>query len=420
MTFQHSTDAEETPTSNEQEAVPKPLRDILDGPIDTKLQLLKHHADMARLLAEEILEEDVEALAGERHSRNCPSGKSLQRWGYNPGSIWIDGEKVPIEIPRLRNKEKKEEHTLESYQAMKEAEVGKELTDSILLGLSQGDYGRVSSQFIDGFGLSQSSVSRRFQERAQKALEEFESRSLEEENFLALWIDGKHVAGEQMIICMGVTEAGYKKVLGFTQATTERHEPIKELLRELINRGLTFEEGILCVIDGSRGLRKAVGEVFGECVEIQRCQWHKRKNVVSYLPKADQKKWRGKLQRAYEEPTYEAAKERLTSLHAELQQINRKAARSLMEGLEETLTLHRLGVFEELGRSLKTTNCIESLNEKVEGYTSNVKRWHHSPQRHRWMALSLLEAESGMRRLTGYRDLPKLKKALKETTPARE
>jgi len=164
---------------------------------------------------------------------------------------------------------------------------------------------------------------------------------------------------------MGVTEKGYKKVLGFTQATTERHEPIKELLGDLIDRGLTFEEGILCVIDGSRGLRKAVGEVFGECVEIQRCQWHKRENVVSYLPKAYQKEWRGKLQRAYQEPTYEAAKERLTGLRAELEQINRKAARSLMEGLEETLTLHRLGVFEELGRSLKTTNCIESLNEKV-------------------------------------------------------
>ena len=158
MTSQHSTAAEETPTSKDREA----LRDALDRPIDTKLQLLKHHADMARLLAEEILEEDVEALAGERHSRNCPSGKPLQRWGYNPGSIQIDGEKVPIEIPRLRDKDAEEEHTLESYQAMKEAEVGKKLTDSILLGLSQGEYGRVSSQFVDGFGLSQSSVSRRF------------------------------------------------------------------------------------------------------------------------------------------------------------------------------------------------------------------------------------------------------------------
>jgi putative transposase len=130
-------------------------------------------------------------------------------------------------------------------------------------------------------------------------------------------------------------EEGYKKVLGFTQATTERHEPIVELLRELLDRGLSFEEGILCVVDGGRGLRKATREVFGKRAEIQRCQWHKRKNVISYLPKADQKKWRKKLQRAYQEPTYEAAKERLTGLHAELEQINRKAANSLMEGLEE-------------------------------------------------------------------------------------
>lgn len=133
-------------------------------------------------------------------------------------------------------------------------------------------------------------MSRRFQKRAQQALEEFEGRSLKEDNFLALWIDGKHVAGEQMIICMGVTEAGYKKVLGFTQATTERHEPIVELLRDLLDRGLSFEEGMLCVVDGGRGLRKAIREVFGKRAEIQRCQWHKRENVVSYLPKADQKK----------------------------------------------------------------------------------------------------------------------------------
>lgn len=217
-----------------------------------------------------------------------------------------------------------------------------------------------------------------------------------------------------------MTEKGYKKVLGFTQATTERHEPIVELLRGLFDRGLSFEEGILCVVDGGRGLHKAIEEVFGNCAEVQRCQWHKRENVISYLPKADQKKWRKKLQLAYQEPTYEAAKERLTDLHAKLEQINRKADNSLREGLEETLTPHRLGLFEELGRSLKTTNCIENLNEQVEGYTDNVKRWHHVSQGHWWMALSLLEAESRMCRLTGYKDLPKLKRAPKEAIPDRE
>jgi len=412
MTTQASTDAEETPTA-------ETLHEALDGPIDTKLRLIQHHAKMARLLAEEVLDEEVASLAGERYSRK-EDGNPFRRWGSNSGSIRIDGEKVPIDVPRVRDTDAEEERSLESYQAMKSAEVGPEMVRAILLGLSQGDYQEVASQFVDGFGLSQSSVSRQFQERAQQALEEFESRSLEEENFLALWIDGKRVAGEQMIVCMGVTEEGYKKVLGFTQATTERAEPVKELLRDLIERGLSFEDGILCVIDGSKGLRKAIDEVFGERAEVQRCQWHKRKNVVGYLPKADQKTWRSRLQRAYQESTYEAAKERLTDLHAELQQINRAAARSLQEGLEETLTLHRLGLFDELGKSLKTTNCIESLMGDVGEYIDGVKRWHHSPQRHQWMALAVLEAENGFRRLDGYEDLPRLQAALKETIPDEE
>jgi transposase-like protein len=241
-----------------------------------------------------------------------------------------------------------------------------------------------------------------------------------------LWVDGKHVAGEQMIVCMGVTETGYKKVLGFTQATTENARPIKEMLRGLIERGLTFDEGIFCVVDGAKGLRKALDEVFGQCAQVQRCQWHKRENVVSYLPKTDQSRWRKKLQRAYNaeisacEPTYEAAKERLLRLHGELEQTGRKAAGSLREGLEETLTLHRLGLFEELGRNLKTTNGIENLMGQVQQRIVKVKRWHHSPQRHRWMALALLEGESRMRRLTGYRHLPKLKRALKNAIPDRE
>ena len=211
MDSQRSTDAEETPTTETSRS--ETLREALNGPIDTKLRLIQHHAKMARLLAEEVLDEEVESLAGERYSRK-EEGNPFRRWGSNSGSIRIDGEKVPIDVPRVRDTDAEEERSLESYQAMKSAEVGPELTKAILLGLSQGDYQQVASQFIDGFGLSQSSVSRQFQERAQKALEEFESRSLEEENFLALWIDGKRIAGEQMIVCMGVTESGYKKVLG--------------------------------------------------------------------------------------------------------------------------------------------------------------------------------------------------------------
>jgi Transposase, Mutator family. len=185
----HSSPDDETPTA-------ETLREVLDGPIDTKLRLIPHHAKMARLLAEEILDEEVESLAGERYSRKG-DGNPFRRWGSNSGSIRIDGEKVPIEVPRVRDTEAEEERSLEGYQAMKGAEPGPGLMKAILLGLSQGDYQEVASQFVDGFGLSQSSVSRRFQERAQQALEEFENRSLEEENFLALLTHGKRVAGEQ-------------------------------------------------------------------------------------------------------------------------------------------------------------------------------------------------------------------------------
>ena len=188
---QHSPGAEETP-------IPESIRHLLDQPIDVKLHLLQHHAQMARLLAGEILEEEVESLAGEKYSRDKPHDGRYSRWGTNSGSIRIDGERVPIDVPRVRDVEAGEERPLQSYQAMKQARVPDELVETVLLGLAQGDYERVASQFVDGFGLSQSSVSRRFQKRAEKALREFENRSLESDNFLALWIDGKHVAGERV------------------------------------------------------------------------------------------------------------------------------------------------------------------------------------------------------------------------------
>ena len=222
---------------------------------------------------------------------------------------------------------------------------------------------------------------------------------------MAMIIDAFREAGKQMVVALGVTESGQKISLGFVEASTEHHEPVKGLLRDLLDRELSYDQGILFVTDGAGGLHKAIREIFSGYALIQRCQWHKRENIVGYLPKFDRKKWRRKLRRAYRKPTYEEAKSALKDLHAE-------AARSLQEGLEQTLTLHRLGVFEEVGRSLKTTNAIENLNSLVGEYIGNVKRWHHSEQRARWFALGLLEAEQRMNRIAGYEELPKLRKAL--------
>jgi transposase-like protein len=386
------------------------LEELEEKPWEVKLALLQHHLELARIFVNELLEEEVEEKAGERYSHD---DSRFSRWGKNPGSVRIGEEKVPITVPRMIDTDTEKTCSPERYHEMKELPpmTGK-MQEALLLGLSQGDYERVASSFVGGVGLSQSAVSERFIERSAKALEEFETRSLEDLDLTALIVDAKHVAGEQMVVALGVTAGGRKIPLSFEEASTEHHEPVKSLLRELIDRGLSYDQGLLFVTDGARGLHKAIREIFSGYALIQRCQWHKRENIVGYLPKSDRKKWRRKLRRAYQKPTYEKARSALEKLHAELQEINRSAARSLQEGLEETLTLHRLGVFEEVGRSLKTTNAIENLNSLVEEYIGNVKRWHHSEQRARWFALGLLEAEQRMNRIAGHEDLPKLRKAL--------
>jgi len=386
------------------------MEELKEKTFEVKLALLQHHLQLARIFVQELLEEEVEEKAGQRHSHD---DRRFSRWGSNPGSVRIGEEKVPVKVPRMIDTETEKTCSPERYQQMKELpEMSDKMQEAILLGLSQNDYERVASKFVDGFGLSQSAVSERFIERSAKALEEFETRSLEEVDLVAMIIDAKHVAGKQMVVALGVTAGGRKIPLGFVEASTEHHEPVKSLLRDLLDRGLSYDQGILFVTDGASGLHKAIREIFSGYALIQRCQWHKRENIVGYLPKADRKKWRRKLRRAYREPTYKEAKSALKDLHAELQQVNRSAARSLQEGLEQTLTLHRLGVFEEVGRSLKTTNAIENLNSLVGEYIGNVKRWHHSKQRARWFALGLLEAEQRMNRIAGYEDLPRLRDAL--------
>jgi putative transposase len=200
--------------------------------------------------------------------------------------------------------------------------------------------------------------------------------------------------------------------LGFVQTATENARVCSAFLRELVERGLRVDAGLLCVVDGAKGLRTAITSVFGAPTPVQRCQWHKRENVVAYLPESHRIPWRRKLQAAYEKPTYAEARAALLRLHPDLRLLNESAARSLLEGLEETLTLHRLGVFPQLGRSLKTTNCLESLNSLVEQRVGKVDHWRTSDQKQRWLAAALLDIEPRLRRLKGFRALPLLRQAL--------
>ena len=184
------------------------------------------------------------------------------------------------------------------------------------------------------------------------------------------------------------------------------------MLEGLLGRGLKIGDGLICIVDGSKGLRKALYDVFGTKVLVQRCQWHKRENVIGYLPKGMQGSMRRRLQEAYEEPTYEKAKEKLLRIRKDLQEMNRSAVSSLDEGFEETLTLHRLGLFPELGMSFKTTNCMESLMAFIAQKTDKVDYWRSSDQKHRWLAAALLDLEPRLRRVKGYKHLPNLRMAL--------
>ncbi len=179
---------------------------------------------------------------------------------------------------------------------------------------------------------------------------------------------------------------------------------------DLIRRGLRFDQGLLCMIDGAKGFSKAVKDVFGAYVEIQRCCYHKRENVVGHLKKKeDQRRYRQRLQTAYREPDYHKAKQALLDIHADLAGWNNLAANSLMEGMEETLTLQRLGVAGELGQSLRTTNCMENLNSRIGDRLRNVKRWVNTDQLHRWMAMALTEIEPKLHRIPNAEYLPKLR-----------
>jgi transposase-like protein len=388
---------------------------IFRQPINTQLEVLSNHLAICKAVVNSLLEGDVEAKAGPRYAHNKPNGGQYSRWGTNPGSVRIGNQKLPIEVPRIKDNTSGKATNTSLYSRLKDLPAQRqEMVMSVLKGLSMRDYSGVADQLLDSFGLSPASISRSFIERSKKAVEEFERRSFADQRWVGLFVDGKSLASEQMIIALGVTDKGAKKPLAVIQSSTENSRAIKQMLADIVDRGFEFSDGLLAIIDGSKGIYKAVKETFGGCVSIQRCQWHKRENVVSYLPKKRQKTIRAALQRAYSQPDYRKAKQKLQDIASQLKPINKAAYNSLMEGLEETLTIQRLGLHQQFGRSFTTTNCIESINSQVGKYTKKVKRWMDSEQRYRWVIMGLVEAEGKLNRVSGYKHLNKLKEVLKK------
>jgi transposase-like protein len=368
-------------------------------------------------LMELLMEEEVRELVGER-SQPQP-GRTASRWGKERGYCVVMGQKVRVNRPRVRTTDDQEVR-LGSYEMFHRGEpLTETVWEKLMLGLSTRKYGQAVRQFSEAYGLEKSAISEHFIEASRTKLKEMMERRLDKLKLCALLIDATPFAGQQMVAALGISQDGRKTILGIRQGATENATVVGELLGELANRGLDFSEPRLYVLDGGKALHSAVRKYAGESAPIQRCQVHKRRNVLDHLTDEQKPLVAKKLNIAYALEEHAAAKLALEQLQRELMDINPSAARSLGEGLEETLTVHRLHVPPQLRKTLASTNVIESAFSIVERVCSNVKRWHPGDQRERWVGSGLLVAEKQFRRVQGHKQIPNLLRELESLVPSK-
>jgi putative transposase len=364
-----------------------------------------------------LMQEEVRELVGERSQRQTE--RTANRWGSEQGYCVVMGQKVPVKRPRVRTVEDKEVR-LGSYELFHRGEpLTETVWEKLMLGLTTRKYGEAVRQFTEAYGLEKSAVSEHFIEASRTKLKEMMERRLEKTRLCALLIDATPFEGQQMVAALGIAQDGRKMILGIRQGATENATVVGELLGDLVNRGLDFLEPRLYVLDGGKALTTAVKKYAGESAAIQRCQVHKRRNVLDHLTDEQKPGVAKRLNAAYAQEDYATAKQELNKLHRELMDLNPSAARSLGEGMEETLTVHRLHIPMQLRKTLACTNVIESAFSIVETVCRNVKRWHGGDQRERWVGSGLLVAQKQFRRITGYKLIPALIRELEAMAPSK-
>ncbi len=384
---------------------------------DVKMAVIQELIPLGLRAVSEELQAEVKRLAGEKHSHD---GGNNARWGGQNGSVYLRDQKFPIKVPRVRDVAANREVPLAAYRRLQQPFIDDgDTLRKLLYGLSTRKYQESSGLAAEAFGISASNLSKRFKRGSAEKLKALQTRRLSGYDVVAIFIDGKRYAKDGLMVALGVTLRGEKIVLGVEQIHSENAKAVEQWLERLLTRGLKVEDGVLFIIDGSKGIRKAVDRKFAPYALVQRCRWHKRENVVAYLDESQQEMCRRRMQEAYAKTTYKEAKASLEKIHQELLRINESAAASLMEGLEETLTLHHLGIAPELAKSLSSTNCIESVMAQLGQYTDKVDRWHNSNQILRWSATGLLDIEPRLNRIQGARSLPLLRYKLKEIVSRR-
>ena len=357
--------------------------------------------DVGRTMAEAIMYIEREEISGPEYR---PVSSDMKKWASQGGSIYLGDQKVVVEHPRLRGA--KGEMVLESYQKMKEpGRFSEELLCKLLRGISAQKYQETVIEAAGAFGVSASSVSRHIVGITTKKLKDFKERDLSDFKAFAIFIDTVHRAGCAFMVALGVDREGQKRVLGFWEGASENHEVCGELLADMERRGLSLSKKILWVTDGGGGIIKALKERFGRKLIHQRCTIHKDRNIQKHLPKRYRKQAHGRFRTALEQTSYQDAKQMLNALERWLREINESAADSLLEALEEILTLHRLRVPALLRKTLHSTNPIESMFATVRDCEGNIKRYRGSSMSQRWLAAVCLHCEKGFRRVKGYRGI---------------
>jgi transposase-like protein len=386
---------------------------LVDLLVDTRTELFELAMRSGLRVFSAMLEEDRTALCGPRYAHQ--PGRSASRAGTVPSEVVLGGRKVAIQRPRVRPSAG--EVPLPTFQTMAQTDpLDRRVVEQMLVGVATRRYARSLEPLaadVKSRGTSKSAVSRRFVAKTRAQLESWQAAPLDDLDLVGLLLDGVHVGEHCLIIALGIGADGGKHALGLWEGSTENAAVCQSLLSNLQSRGLRTDRSLLVLLDGSKALRKAVRETFGEVALVQRCQVHKLRNVLDHLPDRQRPWVKAILHRAYRSMDGATAKRLLQDLARRLERDHPSAAESVREGLEETLTILALGLSDALRRSLSTTNAAESLMSRTRHVKRHVKRWRGGQMVLRWAAAGVLEAVKGFRRVKGFKDMPRLVAALR-------
>jgi len=390
--------------------IPLPLLGALTSTRNAFFELC---VDAGRQVLDAMMEQDREAFCGPRWKRDPE--RVAGRAGTTRSEVTLGGRRIGVQRPRVRSREGREVELPSFVFATARDALDDRTMEAIACGVSTRKYGRSLEPLpedLEDRSVSKSSVSRRFVALSQKRLTAWLTTPLGDRRFPIVLIDGIVFHDHTVLIALGIDSEGKKQVLGLREGSVENSRVAKALLRDLLDRGLCQEQARLFVIDGAKALRTAIRKVFGPLGVVQRCQVHKRKNILGHLPERMHASVGAVLTEAWSVSDAAVAQRRLERLASALEADHPGAAASVREGLEKTLTLQRLGVEGTLYRKLRSTNSIENLNSGIATYTRNVKRWQSGSMVVRWVSAAIVEAEKKFRRVQGYRDIAKLMKAL--------